>query len=101
VSVMMVLRLDVDPAAFEQVARDQGDNMKAISGRGKAAGAIHHAFYAGDGQVMVVDEWPDEQTFLAFFEAEGPNIGPLMQAAGVKNEPKPEFYAKVDTGDDF
>jgi hypothetical protein len=101
-SVLMVLRIDTDGEAIERVAKEHGDTMKGVAERGRAAGAIHHAFYAGDGEVVVVDEWPDEQTFLGFFESENSEIGQLMQAAGVTGEPSPpRFYRKLDTGDDF
>ena len=30
------------------------------------------------GSVLVVDEWPDEASFLGFYEAAGPDIGALM-----------------------
>src|SRR5262249_18026755 len=100
VSVLMVLPVKVDPAAFAKVASEHADAMQEISGRGKAAGAVRHAFFAGDGEGLAVDEWPDAQSFLSFFEAEGPNIGPLMAAASA--EPgEPRFYERLDTADVF
>jgi hypothetical protein len=100
-SVIMALRMTVDPARFEQTANDNEEHLKAIAEQAKQAGAIKHAFFAGEGEVMVVDEWPDEQSFLGFFEAQGGPIGELMQSAGVSNEPQPTFWRAIDTPDRF
>ena len=78
------------------------NRLQAISNRGKQHGAIHHQFYsnlAGD-EVLVVDEWPDAESFQRFFEA-SPDIGEMMGEAGVTNEPRPEFWQAIDTPDRF
>jgi hypothetical protein len=49
---------------------------------------------------MVVDEWPDEQSFRSFFEENHDRIGAMMQAAGVSSEPQPMFWRKLDTHDE-
>jgi hypothetical protein len=50
---------------------------------------------------MAVDEWPDADSFHAFFAAAGSDIGPLMQAAGVTSAPEVTVWSKIDIGDDF
>lgn len=100
-SVMMGLRLTVDPGRFQQTASEQAERLSGIVEQAKQRGAIHHAFYAGDGEVMVVDEWPDEQSFLGFFEAQGAEIGQLMSGAGVSNQPQPTFWRLMETPDRF
>jgi hypothetical protein len=100
-SVIMSLRMEVDPDRFQQTATEKADELGAIAERAKQAGAIHHAFYAGEGTVMVVDEWPDEQSFMGFFEANGAPIGELMSSAGVSNRPQPTFWRMLDTVDRF
>jgi hypothetical protein len=100
-SVMMGLRIDVNPERFEQVVKDNKDTLDSIAARARQAGAIHHQFLAGDGAVLVADEWPDETSFLGFFEAAGADIGSLMAQAGVTNEPKPTFWRRLDTSDRF
>jgi len=101
-SVVMGLRLDVDVDRFRQTLENRRDSLLEISGRGKEAGAIHHAFYANeDGtSVLVVDEWESADAFNSFFSA-SPDIGELMGEAGVSNEPRPEFWRKLDTPDAF
>jgi heme-degrading monooxygenase HmoA len=101
-SVLMILKIPLDAAGMERAAQEHSDLLKGIAGRGRDRGATHHAFYEGDGEVIVVDEWDSPESFHAFFEAEGENIGQLMGAAGATGEPgPPTFYRKLETGDDF
>jgi hypothetical protein len=100
-SVMMGLRLTVDPARFEEAVREKREQVDAIAARAKEMGAIHHMFMAGDGEVMAADEWPSAEAFQAFFEAAGEEIGALMGAAGVSNEPQPVFWRPIETSDRF
>ena len=100
-SYLMVMRVKGNPDDLRRVAGENGDKLQEISQRGKDAGAIHHAFFAGDGEALVVDEWDSPENFQKFFESEAPNIGPLMQAAGAQGEPEIKFYEKIDTADAF
>lgn len=101
-SVIMTLRMKADPKRLEELAAQDPERFRSISGRGKEAGVIAHRFYGShDGQVMVVDEWPDEQSFQRFFEQEGPNIQPLMQDAGVEGEPEVTFWHKLESHDEI
>jgi hypothetical protein len=100
-SVIMGLRIEVDPERLKQAMDENEQGLMAIVEQSKQRGAIHHAFYAGDGAVMVVDEWPDEESFLGFFEAQGAEIGQLMSSAGVTSQPQPTFWRLMDTPDRF
>jgi hypothetical protein len=100
-SVMMGMVIEADPARFEQVVRDNEELLNSIAARAKQAGAISHRFFAGDEALLVVDEWPDEASFLGFFEAAGPDIGVLMQQTGVSAQPAPRFWRAIDTPDAF
>jgi heme-degrading monooxygenase HmoA len=100
-SVMMGLRLTVDPDRFMQVIQDKAEQAKAIAERGRSKGAKRHMFLAGEAEVMVADEWDSEESFLAFFQEAGPEIGQLMAEAGVSNEPQPAFWKPLDTPDRF
>lgn len=98
-SVMMALRIEVDPERFEQVTKENVDQLMGIVEQAKQRGLIHHEFYASDGAVMAVDEWPDEQSFLGFFEAAGSDIGDMLGKAGLSNQPQPTFWRPLDTPD--
>ena len=63
VSVIVTLRFTGDPDKLEQIAAEQGDMIRGISARAQEQGVIAHRFYASGDQIMVVDEWPDEQSF--------------------------------------
>ena len=57
-------------------------------------GLIAHRFYASDdGQMMVVDEWPDAESFQHFFDAYGRPDRADMQASGVTEEPATSVLA--------
>jgi hypothetical protein len=73
---MMGLRITVDPTRIEQVATGNRERLLAIAERGKEHGAIHHRFFANEagGEILVVDEWPDAESFQKLF-ANSPDIG--------------------------
>jgi quinol monooxygenase YgiN len=100
VSVIMTLRVTGDPDKLEQHAAENADVVRGIAERAQARGLIAHRFYGSDGQIMVVDEWPDPASFQAFFEAEQATIGPMM-AAVATGEPEITFWRKLETGDDI
>lgn len=100
-SVIMTLWLQGDPHKLEEHAAANADEMRAIADRAKEHGVIAHRFYGtDDGQIMVIDEWPDEQSFQSFFESTRDRIEPLMRAAGASSEPQVRFWRKLDTNDD-
>jgi len=99
VSVIMTLRVSGDPDKLEQLAAESADTIRGISERAQAAGVIAHRFYGSDGEIMVVDEWPDAESFQRFFAAEQDAIGPMMEQIGA-GEPEITFWRKLETGDD-
>lgn len=98
-SVIVTLRASGDSAKLERVAAEQRDVMQDITERAKELGLIAHRFYGSDGQIMVVDEWPDPESFQRFWEQESPRIGPMM-AEVTTSEPEVTFWQKLNTGDD-
>jgi quinol monooxygenase YgiN len=98
-SVIMTLRVSGDPDKLERLAGENRDMINGISERAKEHGIIAHRFYGSEGQIMVVDEWPDAASFHAFFEAEQATIGPMMEQVAT-GEPEITFWRKLDTGDD-
>ena len=100
-SVIMTMRAAGDPAALERYAAEHPDEIKNISQRGQQAGATAHRFYGAEGQIMVVDEWPDPASFQQFFESERANIEPIMAASGMTGEPEVTFWRKLETGDEI
>ena len=99
-SVIMILRVAADPAAFEQYARANGDQIARLADAAKAEGAIRHQFVAGDGEVLAIDEWPDEASFHRFFAGQ-PEIPAFMAGAGAQGQPQITFHRKLDVADEF
>lgn len=100
--MLVTISMRGDAKMLEQIAADDPSRMRAIADRGQGDGAIMHRFYASDdGEVMVIDEWPDIESFTGFFESMQSEIGPLMQEAGVTGEPAIRFWRKLETGDDI
>jgi len=101
-SVLVTIWMRGDAKKFEQIAVDDPGRMRSIADRGREHGAIAHRFYAtDDGDVMVIDEWPDAESFNRFFESMQSEIGPLTQEAGVTSGPAVRFWRKLETGDDI
>lgn len=100
-SVIMTLQMQGDPDRLEAYAAENEDSMRGIADKAKQHGLIAHRFYGSDdGQIMVVDEWPDMQSFQRFFEEMAPQIGPMFGAVGVTEEPRPTFWRKLETHDE-
>ena len=99
-SVFMILRLKGDPDVFERYGNEHGDQLRRIADAARAAGATRHAFAGGDGEILVIDEWPDAEAFQGFFESQT-EIPQLLADAGVEGPPQISIYRKLDTPDVF
>ena len=101
-SVIMTMVLDGDAAAVERYAAENPEQMSGIRDHAVQHGLIAHRFFgSGDGQIMVVDEWPDAESFLSFFGPVEAEVAAMMEAAGVTGEPQPVFWRKLNTHDDY
>ena len=99
-SMIMTLWTPGDPEKLEQYASENKEQLQSILERAKEHGLIAHRFYGTDGQIMVVDEWPDAASFQAFFDA-SPDIKGIMDNAGVTSAPTIEFWRVLDVDDAF
>jgi quinol monooxygenase YgiN len=100
-SVIMTLQVEGDPAALERFAGENPEAIRGISERAKERGVMAHRFYGSDdGHIMVVDEWPDRESFESFFADERENIEPMMREVA-SGEPRITFWRKLDTGDEI
>ncbi len=101
-SVIVTGRFKADPNRLEQVFHTHEQTLIDISEAAKAKGAIHHQFGAGadGGEVIIVDEWPDEASFQAFFAGQQ-DIPKILAEVGVSAPPSFEFYRQMDSPDRF
>jgi|SRR5437763_8000566 len=98
-SVIMTLWIKGDPNALERFAAENPDKLAAIAAEAKKQGLIAHRFYGAEGQVLVVDEWPDAQSFQKFFAEQQPQIGPVMEAVGATIASEPTFWRELESHD--
>jgi hypothetical protein len=95
VSVLMTLRVSGDSKGIEATPQETFD---AVIARAKEHGLIAHRFWGNGSEILVVDEWPDQESFQKFFES-SPEIPEMMRAAGVASEPAVEFWSPLDVND--
>jgi heme-degrading monooxygenase HmoA len=98
-SVIMTLWVQGDPKKLEELAGENPQRLRSISDRAEEHGLIGHRFYGSDGQILVVDEWPDAESFQRFFESARPEIDPVM-AEVATGEPQIAFWHKLETHDE-
>ena len=101
-SVIVTLRFAGDPSKLEEFAAANEAHMQGIVEAAKGHGLIAHRFYGSDDdKLLVADEWPDAESFQAFFEEQRPQIEPIMQAAGVTSEPEVNFWRRLEAHDEY
>jgi hypothetical protein len=101
-SVLMTLSVKGDPKKLEELAASDPGAVRAILESAKSHGLIAHRFYGSeDGEILVVDEWPDGQSFWSFFEENSESIGPMFEGAGVTAQPEPRIWRKLETQDEY
>ena len=98
-SVFMILRVEGDPDALEEFAQANAEMFIGVANAGKASGATRHAFAGGDGEILVIDEWPSAEAFQAFFDSQ-PEMPRIMQQVA-QGQPQISFYRKLDMPDIF
>jgi hypothetical protein len=103
VSVIVTVKIQGDPAKFEEAAAANSDAIVRVMEVAKKNGLIAHRWYGADGAFMAVDEWPDGESFHAFFDGPEaqPDIGTIMQAAGVTAPPEATVWQKLNVADEY
>jgi len=99
-SVLVIGRMTVDPANVAKLWVDRKADFERVAANAKAAGALHHRWGFGDSVVLIVDEWPDAESFQKFFQSET-IIPELMQAGGVQGAPEFEIVEAREAPDSF
>lgn len=102
-SVIMTMQVEGDAKAFERYAQEHPEQMQEVLAAAKSHGLIGHRFYGSqDGtSLIVVDEWPDRQSFETFFEEQADAIRPMFEAVQSKQEPTPMYWEELATGEAY
>jgi quinol monooxygenase YgiN len=98
-AVCVIVRMNVDPTRMKKLFSDRADELRAVRAEAQGAGAVHHLFAAGDGEVVIVDEWDSAGSFERFFD--NPTIGGFMAETGVTGPPEVAIYEILDSPDRF
>ena len=99
-SVIVVGKLHADPARIQKLWKDRAEDFKGVRKEAEAAGALHHRWGIGDGFVVLIDEWPDAESFETFFHGNA-TIPSLMQEAGVQAPPEFTIVEAATGPDEF
>jgi quinol monooxygenase YgiN len=98
-AVCVIVRLKVDPGRLKKLFSDRADDLRTVRAEAQGAGAVHHFFATGDGEVVIVDEWDSASSFEKFFD--NPTIGGFMAETGVEGPPDVAIYEILDSPDRF
>jgi quinol monooxygenase YgiN len=99
VSVIVIIKVPGDVAKASATFAAQGDFLNQTSRRAQADGCLHHKFAAGDGEIVVIDEWRSREAFERFFA--DPSIAQFVAEAGASGPPVVEFYEALESAGDF
>ena len=79
-----VAALPAHAALLEEVTEDT-----------KTGGIIHPPFVAGEGELVVIDEWETAEQFQSFFEGNA-KVAKITELAGVTGPPTVAIYNQVE-----
>src|SRR3954452_2325511 len=102
-SVIMTLEVSGDATAMERFASENREAMQSILQAAQKHGVIAHRFYGSvDGsKLMVLDEWPDRESFGAFFREQEHQLRPMFERVRASSAPEPMFWRELETHDAF
>jgi hypothetical protein len=96
VSVLVTIRIPVsDVAKAIEGLQGNAKFLEEISASVKGAGMLRHQFVAGDGELMVVDEWETAEQFQSFFDG-NPQVAEVMGSIGMSGAPAVSVFASID-----
>jgi hypothetical protein len=99
-SVIVIGKMKAEPATIKKLRNDRKADFQGIAKEAKAAGAMHHRWGFGDGYIVIIDEWPDGESFQKFFSS-NESIPPLMEAGGVQGAPEFTIVEAATGPDEF
>jgi hypothetical protein len=101
VSVFVIVRCAVaDLGQAQEWAKANGDVADDITAYGKSLGQIGHRMLTDGKDLVVIDEWPDADSFNKFF-AGAARMGEFLVGAGVVGEPEVTVLDAVDVAGQF
>lgn len=95
-SVTVTIRLPVsDVTKAIEGLHGNAEFLERITESTKGAGMLHHRFVAGDGELMVIDEWETAAQFQSFFDG-NPEVAQVMTSIGMTGAPTVSVFEAID-----
>jgi hypothetical protein len=86
-SVVVIARFSVpDVDAAVEWAKANASIPEEITAYGKPLGQPGHRIITADHELVVIDEWGDEEQFHKFFDS-APKMGEFLAGAGITSHP--------------
>ena len=100
-SVTVILRFPVsDVAKAVEGLSAHASLLEKITESNKNSGNVHHRFFTGDGELIVLDEWETAEQFQSFFEGNA-DVQQVVSAVGVTGPPTVSVLSPVDVPGTF
>ncbi len=100
-SVIVIARFSVsDVGKAAKWARTHAEVPEDITAYGKRLGQIGHRIVTDGKDLVVIDEWPDADTFNTFF-AGATRMSEFLSGAGIIGEPEVTILEALDVPGTF
>ncbi len=100
-SVIVIARCsDSDVQKADEWTRTNAEVPGDITAYGKSLGQIGHRVVTDGKDLVVIDEWPDADTFNTFF-AGATRMGEFLSVAGIIGEPEVTILEAADVPGTF
>lgn len=100
-SVTVIARCSVsDVRKAAEWVRAHAEVPEDITAYGKSLGQIGHRVVTDGKDLVVIDEWPDADTFNTFF-AGATRMGEFLSGAGIIGEPEVTILEALDVPGTF
>lgn len=95
-SVVVTIHFPVsDVATAIQGLHDNAEFLEEITASTMDAGILHHRFVAGEGELVVIDEWESAEQFQKFFDG-NPKVAQVMSSIGMTGAPEISVFGSID-----
>jgi quinol monooxygenase YgiN len=99
-TAIVINRYRTNAAEIESGARALHRDVEALGEMARAAGCLHHRVAASDDdlEVIMIDEWQDEETFNRFVLS--PDVIEIVERFGLQEPPESDYYRTIyDVGE--
>ena len=100
-SVVVIARFRVsDMNQVMETLEANAAMLAEVTEQAKGMGCLHHRFVAGDGELVVIDEWETPEQFQAFFEGNA-NVAKVAGESGAQGPPSVSVFPSIEAAGTF